>query len=303
MTISTFYLFDNSDPTGDTAIAGAQVRVYSESGDTFVTLGTTGSDGEVTFDLPDDTYWVRFFKTGFSFPSRQSATIDAAETNIFDISGDNLEELPPSAADGICRVSGYLVGAGGEPLPGASLEFTLNADYRRISVNRLVVSSKITSKTNKEGYFEIELLQGGMYDALIQGMEDSVVPVKVPEVQAVRITELLWPYAARVEPSAAAVSLSVGSTVEVPVTVVTSSYLETPYEYFEDKLRTIRAASWVRASSSDTDVVSVTLVKDSLRVTGLSAGSATVTFSEIGNREKRLPSIDLEYDSIAIMVS
>ena len=300
MTISTFHLYDNSDPTMGTPLEEAQVRVYSVDGVTFITMGTTDPNGEVVFDLVDDTYWVRFFKTGFAFDTKLSATINVALTNTFDVPADNLEELPPSAADNICRVSGYLVGAGGEPFPGATIQFLVNTFYARIVGSRAVVASKITARTDSTGRLEVELIQGGVYDAIVEGWEDEVLPITVPKVQAVNITELIWPYAARVDLGTASVTVAQGDTEEIPITVVTSSFLETPYETFTTMVSTIQAGGWVTASSSDIDVATVTLT-ESVDVVGVSPGVATISFSQL-ETERRLPGISPPYGTLIVTV-
>jgi len=305
VTVCMFHLYDNSDPTAGTPIDSAQVRIYSEDGTTFVTMGTTDATGEVSFDIPDSTYWVRFFKTGFSFDTRQSATIDAAlPNNDFDIPGDNLETLPPSAAENICRVSGYLVGAGGEPFSGATVQFLVNSDFSRIVGSRAMVASKTTARTDEWGRIEVELIQGGVYDAVIEGWDDQPLIVKVPPVQAVSFTELIWPYPARVDLGVSALFMSPEDTADVAVSVTTSSLLETPYEIFTTSVATVGAVSWVSASSSDDSVATVSLGVETLCITAVDPGVATITFAMKDTVvERRMPALSPTYSTLTVTVA
>ncbi len=67
MTSITLHIFDNLNPVN--ALESVVVRIYNQAGDTFVTQLTSGSDGKVTTDIPDATYWVWFYKQGYSFTS------------------------------------------------------------------------------------------------------------------------------------------------------------------------------------------------------------------------------------------
>ena len=130
MTTVTFYLWDSVDQTTATAVSGAQVRIYSSDGSSFITYGTTDSSGEFTTDIADATYWVRFFKTGYSFPSKKSVVVDSAQaSNTFYIEAENLVQLPPSAANNLCRASGYAVDAGGQPRQGATFQFIVAGHF------------------------------------------------------------------------------------------------------------------------------------------------------------------------------
>lgn len=299
MTTATFYAWDSVDQTAATAVAAVQVRLYSSDGTTFVTYGTTDSSGEVALDVPDATYWVRFFKTGYAFPSRRSVTVDAtAANNTFDTEAENLETLPPSAASNLCRVSGYAVDAGGQPRKGATFQFML-AHSRHIVSGRPITASKVICRSDEYGYAEVELIQGAFYDVVVEGLDDQVFVAQIPELGYAKLTEIIWPYPARVTLSSAAVSVAVDADAEVTVALVLSSGVVMPLP--SDAAAGASGFS-LSASSSDTDVATVALSGTTATITGVASGSATISFEAVGGYEERFPEVTVSLDSIAVTV-
>lgn len=299
MTTATFYAWDSVDQTASTAVEDVQVRLYSSDGSTFIAYGTTDASGEFTVDVPDATYWVRFFKTGYGFPSKQYVEVDAAQSsNTFDIEAENLEILPPSTASNLCRVSGYAVDAGGQPRKGATFQFML-AEWRHIVGNRPITASKVISRTDEYGYAELELIQGAFYEAVVEGMDDQVFMCQVPESGSTNLTELIWPYPARVSLSATTVSVAASADEEVTAVLVLSSGVEMP---LPTDAPTGAVGFSLDPATSDEDVATVTLEDSTLTITGVSAGSCTISFTAGGSYEERFPAIDVSFDEISVTV-
>tara|TARA_Y100000034_G_scaffold127164_2_gene179564 strand:+ start:590 stop:1498 length:909 start_codon:yes stop_codon:yes gene_type:complete len=302
MAAVTFYTYDGADRTQDTALESVQVRVYSLDGETFVTLGTTDSDGEVVFDLTDDTtYWVRCFKTGFAFESKLSADV-ASDDVSFSVEGANLRELPPSTADNLCRVSGYVVNVAGAPVGGISFYFMIS-DYIKIVGSTMVTATKLSVLSDSEGYVEVELIQGAVYEVMAEGWIDETIRVKVPESQSASITELLWPYPARVELSDTELSIAEGSSESVTYSVVLSSGVTTPF-YYSDSEK-ISSGTYVGISTSDAAVASIGGTEaGTVVITGESAGTATISFeAKSSSYRRRSPELSLSFDAITITVA
>jgi hypothetical protein len=153
----------------------------------------TDVNGEVTTDLPDATYWVRFFKAGYSFQSKLLIVVDSAEYNSFVITGNDLTELPPSAASGICRVSGFIIDAQGSPSYEPIIYFSIPNDGKRIVGRRIIGTEKVIAQPNLDGYIEVELVQNMIYEVSMYSISDEVISVRVPEQQACNITDLIYP--------------------------------------------------------------------------------------------------------------
>jgi hypothetical protein len=303
MTTTLFYIFDSVDQTGNTPVPDAQVRLYTSDGTTFVTWGQTDAAGELVLDVPDDTYWVRFFKTGYSFPSKRYIVVNAlAVNNEFDIEAGNLEILPPSTADHLCRVSGYIVDAAGQPRSGATFQFMLVHCYRHIVGNRPIAAAKVIARSNKYGYFEVELVQGAFYEVVMEGRDNEVFVCQVPETQAANVTEVIWPYPARVELSANAVVIPAGDTEEVTVTLILSSGVVMP---FPDDAPAGTPNFSIKAVSSDEAVARVEYSNRTqiLEIEAVSAGSATISFEAAETYEERFPEIVISLEEIDVTVT
>jgi hypothetical protein len=73
------YVLTVEDGVG--AVQGAVVRVFDAAGSSFVTRGTTDSNGEVVFTLPVGNYQIRAFKDGVDFSAINPTTITVTATD------------------------------------------------------------------------------------------------------------------------------------------------------------------------------------------------------------------------------
>lgn len=297
MSAVTLYVYNSADETKSTPLASCTVFVFSEDGATFVTTGTTDADGEVTFDLPVETYWVRFFKAGFSFDTGLS--IEVTEDSEFEVGGEDLDVQPPATLGHLCRVSGFIIGAAGQFLPNVTLEFILNGRVR-ISGGYMTGNAKVLVASDSDGYVEFDLLRDAVYEVVIESYSPDVFVLTVPDAASTNLTELIWPYVARVDLGASDVSLGVGDEETVTVHAVWSSGLATPYNGINS---TVNVASVVGASSSDTDVATVSWSGEDLVITGGGAGSCSINFRPGSTPERRVPALDVSLDSISVTVS
>jgi len=306
MTVSvTFSITSKILPayTGD-ALEGAIVRVFSEDGETFVTQGTTDSDGELVLELEDETtYWVRFFKATYEFPTRLTIDVDSsASSNTFDVEGTYLMEHPPSANEYLCRISGYVRGADWAPRSGIPITFSLTGKPRVVA-GQVMVTTDVIATSDSEGWIEVELVRNGAYDALITGMEDTTVRVLVPDEQSASITDVLFPYALKLEYGTDAVELEVLEEVAVTATVTLSSGVTTPFELDDNDTYTL--SQWVTLEVSDKDVIEYVFDEDdNLVITGKGVGVATITATALETLEvSRTPAPTRSLASLTVTVT
>lgn len=214
MTSATFYAVDNSRNAN--SLESVVIRVFSSDGSSFITQGTTDSTGALVLELPDATYWVRFYKKGFSFASKMLVIVDGNEVNEWIVEGSDLTELPPSRADGICRVSGFVIDAQGAPSPAPILTFMVTQD-KRIMGRNIIGTEKTVCQPDSSGYVEIELIQGLKYHVYTSATAEDVVTVVVPKTQSCNITDLLYPIgkAFSLVPSSVTVTVNVPIVIEV----------------------------------------------------------------------------------------
>lgn len=269
MTAITIEVRDNLNPTS--AVEGVVVRVYNQAGDSFVTQLTTDSSGTVTTDVPDATYWVRFYKSGYSFQSKLLIEVDAAETNSWLITANDLTELPPSGADGICRVSGYLIDAQGAPSHLPILTFMVPIG-KRIMGRNIIGTEKIAAQPNSDGYFEVELIQNLKYEVVMASISDEVLTVKVPSLQACNITDLIYPMGKLLSSLPSTATVTVGEDTEVSVSLGASSGISLP-----DTDMGLTVSTLFSVETSPTSGLSVAIAADKLTLNASEAGTYTVS--------------------------
>jgi len=306
MVSCTFVVADDAVPTN--ALQDVVVRVFSEDGATFVTQGTTDEDGELVLELEDaTTYWVRFFKIGYQFESKLLVDADSgASSNVFDVEAVDLVTLPPSTVPCLCRASGYVRGADYAPRAGIRITFSLTGKPRVVAGEVLVVQDVITV-SDAHGWVEVELVRDGVYDCVVDGIDDAVYRVIVPDRTSVRLTELVWPYVAALSYSEGgedvdALELAVDGSITLDATVTLSSGVTTPYELDDGATRS--AGDFVTLTVSDPAVASAMLSGDVLTVVGHLPGTAVVTAAVAENVETcRIPEPTRTFSTLTIVVS
>lgn len=269
MTSIALHIFDNLNPVNP--LEAVVVRIYNQAGDVFVTQLISGSDGRVTTDIPDDTYWVRFYKSGYSFASKLLIVVDATKTNEWIIEGSDLTELPPSAADGICRVSGFIIDAQGAPSAHPILTFMVPPD-KRIMGRNIIGTEKVIAQCNDQGLFEVELIQNMPYELIMPSIGDEVRIVTVPKKQACNITDLIYPVGKLFSVLPLTTTITVGEDVDIPASLGASSGISLP-----DTGMGITLSGLFSVEIEPIEGLSVEITATALKVNASKAGVYTVS--------------------------
>lgn len=268
MTAITITVYDNLNPVNK--LENVTIRIYNQSGDTFVTQLTTDSSGAVSYDIPDATYWIRLYKKGYYFSSKLLIVVDSTEINKWDITGNDLTELPPSRADGICRVSGYIIDAQGAPSHLPIITFMAPKD-KRIMGRNIIGTEKIATQPNSNGYLEIELIQNLLYEVYMPNISDEVLVVKVPKLQACNITDLLYPMGKLLTSLTTTQTITVGEDTDIPVSLGVSSGIS-----LSDEDLSLGVDSLFSIETSDSNL-SVGLEATKLTLNAAASGTYTVS--------------------------
>lgn len=271
MTTITISVFDNLNPTSP--VQDVTVRIYNQSGDTFETQLITDSAGQITYDIPDGTYWVRFYKRGYFFESKTLIVVDAAETNVWDVTANDLTELPPSRAAGICRVSGFVIDAQGAPSHLPILTFALPQDVR-VMGGSVIGTEKVVTQPNSDGYVEVELIQDVVYNVTMASISDEVLKVKVPKTQACSITSLLYP-SGKLSATPGSVSVTVGTEYNTGIYVQSTSGISVP-----DLDISVTTSSLVTITTSSQQIAASINTDNSISILASEAGSYTIEVRE-----------------------
>lgn len=220
-------------------VAGVVVRVYDETGTTLITSGTTASDGHVSFlidaDDPPVRYQLRTFKQGIAIP--QPKYIDAYSppassptgTNNFRLDAE-VFTLPTAPDPRLCRVSGYILNPAGRPKRGIDIHFIHRFNPLIVGEGAEavgVLGERVAHRTDKDGYFQIDLWRNGCYRAIIESHENVGRSIHIPNLSSANINHVLFPrvYGCTFDP-VGPWSIGVGQELRVEVqTQLTSGYV------------------------------------------------------------------------------
>lgn len=300
--MTTVRLFVMDDAPVPTPVTGAVVRVFSADGVLFVTQGTTDENGEALFELPEDTYWVRFFKSGFQFPSRLSIDVLETETNAFEVSGIDLLARPPATDVNLCRVTGQIVTGTGAASSGATIYFMSTGEPRLVG-RALWCPSKVYAHSDASGVMMLDLVRNTVYEAWIAGHDDATYRIRVPDFPSVDLSDLLFPYVASVhveEPEVAVAARE--SHSQFPI-VTLSSRVTVPYAL--DDGDTVELSGMLRATSDDPSVATVSLLpRGEVRITGRAPGTTIIRFSPLPELIlQRQPPAEGALDTVTVTVT
>ncbi len=260
----------SDDDTGSTKLEGATVYFYNTTG-VFQTSGVTDSDGIATVTLPDASYDIYIYLQSFALIQPQRIVIDSLLENSFSVTG-HLRTLPEPMDTNLCRVSGFLVDVSVQPIRYVDLVFSQKV-MNIVVTNFLGYNIPFTIKSDKNGYFEFDLIRGLKYDVSYE-MFDSYLEVKVAEIPAVHLHSLLFPIPAAITLSATTLTATAGH----PNTTITYDIIFTDYNH--DVAPGNRWSS-VKAVSSNPSVASAEFTDGTLTVAPSSSGTATITFTRM----------------------
>jgi len=307
----TFAVVDTETPTPN-PVEDVRVRIFSSPDDTFITELDTDAAGEASLILEGAAgpsgkeYIIRLSPPSgyYGGPTRTIAVIDPlgpSETNVFDFVVYPPSEVPVSTDSDMCRVSGCFTDPSLHPLKNVTLLFHPREGYpikviagmpfsaEPTMVRNNIIASELHVTTDKNGRVEIDLPRESVFDVFVQGLgagdHTLQASIYIPDAAGIDIQEILFPYLTSITYSTTALSLAVGESVEIDLTLASSN------------LQPIAGSEALNAlldfSSSDETKVTVTVTSEgTLLVTGIAAGSATIQASRVvGSFAPRRPDV------------
>jgi len=267
----------------DLPLSGVLVRVYDAAGTVQYTEGTTDTTGRAALLLPVGSFTVRFYRFGTRFVQPQLMTIAAQALNsppyTFDFVGEVMGQ--PAATDArLCRCSGYFRELNGGPKKYLDLSFS--AEFDPILLEGAgVVSGGIRVRTDENGWVELDLIRGGIYNANVESMEATPTRcVRVPDLASANLPDLLFPVVSDVQLDVGApLSVPVGGQLVVTPTVLASSGVPLMGTASDD-------VNWTVA---DTSIASVAIGAEQLTISGLVAGSTYLVATRKDTTIIRIP--------------
>lgn len=274
-------------------VAGVNVRVLSEDGTSVITQATTDSTGLASFDLPDSTtYQLRMYAFQVGFINPQLIVVEPAPaTNEFQVSAQLL--APPVPLDArLCTAYGYFRDVTGAPQ--ANLEAHFIAKFDPVWLDgAAVLSERVIARSDQNGYMQLNLIRNGHFDVTIQGEEDVVRHIKVPDAPNVSLPDLIFPIVNLVElvppgpyTVAAGAKLSVGITV-----------------YASDGENLGVGCGNIRFQSSDPSILSWDISNAGLVLVGMAPGTATLTITRTDRSIVHIPDAGIANGVLSVTVT
>lgn len=294
------------------ALVGVLVRVFDETGTTLISQNVSalvGSDAIAEFTLSGAAtptkYMIRLSKTGVAFDGSlgdDSKTPQYVEiyspasgsptgTNNFTVQGQTFTR--PVALDPLlCRASGVVRDLRGVVLRDVDLIFS-SATEPVLAGGDLVSGRNVTLYSDSTGYLVVDLYRGAKLVATFAGLEDQPRMVEVPDLPSVNIADLLFPRVKEVTFSPTSVALAVGETKTVTPTVKTSDG------------RTLEgtATGDVTYTIGDDSVATAGWTDSVLSITGVTAGSTSITVSRRDETVIVTPAAAIVYTALQVTVT
>jgi hypothetical protein len=252
------------------------VEFYDTSA-VFQTSGTTDVDGEVTVSLPVGLYDVTFYKQGISIQPSQPLRIEVEDDDPHEFEAEaHVRTLPESTNPDRCKISGYILGAGGGRYK-TSIVFKPRLELVIVSGNVTAIDAGIEVFSDDNGYFEFELLRDKAYTGrfvvpqTLFGEDPGTLCCQTPDGPAVELYKFLFPVPVNMNFSANAISLVAGDDPDETI--------EWTLTYNDGTERDTLSTPWgcVSLTNTDNEVVEACLEGGVLTLTPLGAGTATIT--------------------------
>jgi hypothetical protein len=257
----------NDTTVSKAPISGVVVRVFNQLGTYAFTEGVTDAQGRAPFLLPDGvTYQVRFYKQQVKIKNPLFIEVQPTpETNAFFVSGDIF--VPPFPLDArLCTAYGFFRDITGRPQPNVDIHII--AKFKPLLLDGAAITTeRVITRTDKNGYAQVDLIRFGEYDVTVQGTDDYQRHISVPDTPNVNIADLFFTVPGMITFSPEVpVTMTTGTELQVVPTVTGTNGVVLPDNGAGDVI-------W---SSSDANILAVLPAGGILTLRALSAGTAEI---------------------------
>jgi len=264
MTIQPVDIYVKDDTINHNPIEGVVVRVHDSTGTTFIMQGTTDVTGRAGFSLVVPVvYQARFFKERVSITQPQNfTTVDAL--NVFTAIG-HVYTPPEAVHPRLCRCSGFFKRPDSSPAINHIIHVIAKFDPI-LFMGDAMLAELLKDKTDPRGFVQFDLVRFGQYEVTVEGFEDRVRVITIPDAPSVNLPDLLFPVVESVTfdiPGPWGVAVGPENEIEITPVVHTSDGRVLPGTATQD----------VRWKTTDASIAAVLANSDHLYIRGLSSGS------------------------------
>jgi hypothetical protein len=273
-------------------VAGVVVKVLSVDGRLTYAQSVTDDAGHAGFLLPDSqTYQLRLYKFGVQFTQPQLLSVlpDPA-VNAFNVAATLL--TPPVPTDArLCTAYGYFRDITGAPQANVDIHFIAKFEPALLE-GSAVLKERVRIQTDERGYAQINLIRNGQYNVTIQGEEDVVRTVSVPDTPNVNLPDLIFPVvsAVRTVPTGP-FTMRVGDKLDLEMHIIAS-----------DGEDLGMAIGDVLVSSTDDTIVNFSRSVGILQLQATAVGTAQIVFKRCNTSIVRIPDLGITGQPISVTV-
>jgi hypothetical protein len=281
MSLSSVGIFVKDDTVNSNPIVGVVVRIFDATGTTFIMQATTDAAGLAGFTLTAPaTYQARFFKERCSIPQPQNVVVPDTVINTYTAVG-HVYTPPEAVHPRLCCCSGFFKQPDNSPAVGHIVHVVPKFDPILFE-DAAMLTELLQCTTDARGFVQFNLVRFGQYEVTVEGFEDQVRIITVPDAPSVNLPDLIFPVVESISfDPAGPYSTTAGVEHEITVTptVRTSDGRVLPGVAICD----------VQWSSSNPNVLAVLATDKTLVLRGLSSGSAQLQAARADSSIIRIP--------------
>jgi hypothetical protein len=294
-----FFVVDTT-PTAN-PVAGVVVKILSQDGTQVFSQVTTDVNGHAGFLLPagpaGTTYQARFFKFAVSFINPQLFVVNPSplqpgQSNAFNVVATLI--TPPVPTDArLCTAYGYFRDITGAPQ--AYVEIHIIAEFDPVWVEgSAVLKERVIFRTDENGYAQVNLFRCAHYNCTIQGEEDVVRKLRVPDAPNVNLPDLIFPIVSQIvlDPPGGAYTIATGQEYAIGMDVFAS-----------DGENLHLAVGDILLSTSNPDVLSYAFSPGGLVLIGVAPGTAQINIKRANRSIVHIPDPGITNGVISVTVT
>lgn len=285
------------DTTSADPIEDVLVRVFDQTNTNYITSATTDSSGTAYLTLPAPaTYQLRFFKDKVTIRQPQFIQVLEApippDTNVFETTGHVY--TPPEAVNPrLCRCAGYFRDVTGAPR--ANVDLHIISKFSPVLLEGdAVLTERVHTRSDKNGYVQVDLIRFGKYEVTVEGFEDCIRNIEIPDAPSANMPDLLFP-----------VVSSVSFDPPGPFAVVIGTDLVVTPTVLASDGRTLEGSALLDViwRTEDTSIAVVLPTTSTLTIRGLVAGSTNLTAERLDKSVIHIPDNGIAGQPMAITVT
>lgn len=203
MSIEAINIYVKDDTINHLPVAGVVVRIFDSTGTTFITQGISDDDGLVGLSLTAPSgYQARFFLEKFSIRQPQKfltvVTPDpSGYNNNFSVIG-HMFSPPEAVHPRLCRCSGFFRRPDSSPAINHTIHVIAKFDPILFQGDAML-TERLKDKTDPRGFVQFDLVRFAQYEVTVEGFEDQVRIITVPDAPSVNLPDLLFPVVSSID--------------------------------------------------------------------------------------------------------